>query len=106
MSNEDRIPPIIPPRNDLDCYESELTRQLADLHREYMARAQPLLDALAYCRSLRPAPPIIVRMPGKSHLPDFLRAQAVALSVRPSPPPAIDFIIIDDPLAKQEEPKC
>lgn len=107
MSNDDRVPPIIPPEGgSLLAYEEVLLRQLDELQQEFQYRAKPLLDALTYCRSLRLAHPMMIRMPGKSHLPDFLRAREVAMAINPHPQPVIDVMIIDDPLARPGEPKC
>lgn len=44
----------------IDEIEADARRQLAELHREYEQRAQPLIDILMRCHSMRPPAPIII----------------------------------------------
>lgn len=44
----------------IDEIEEDAKRQLAELHREYQQRAQPLIDILVKVYSLRPPAPIII----------------------------------------------
>lgn len=59
--------------------ERELTRMLADLHREYQACAEPIVKALAGYAALKPPAPILLELP---------EPQALARSASQPPAPA------------------
>ncbi len=50
---------------ELDEMERLLHRQLAELRREFEARAKPVIDQLQHINSMKPMPPIILSMPSR-----------------------------------------